>query len=400
MQIGHLNHKSHLNPKSHLSHLSNIKYLKALIRLAACAPWFMAVAFLLLPFSSAQAMDNDPIRIVFVSPRESENYFWGTMSRFMRVTAEQLNIELTIIDGGGEPYKEVKAAREALNAKIKPDYFIFAYSPGHGHRLLKLANDAKVKSINVNSLAPTEAGTPRVKFPFWIGQLAPNDKQAGYDLGTHLIQEAKAKQLYNDQNKIHIVALSGHNRQTVSLQREQGLIDAIAQFPSVTLRQIISTNWSQDDALYKTTVLLERYPETSVIWNASDELALSALKAAEKLSKVPGRDFIAGGIDGLSKGQKAVANGKLTATLTGHFMEGAWALILLHDYHLGHDFISEGTEFHSKFQLLTNANMGTYMPLLNEKKWHKINFKHFSKVYNPSIKKYDFSMENALKSTK
>jgi hypothetical protein len=41
---------------------------------------------------------------------------------------------------------------------------------------------------------------------------------------------------------------------------------------------------------------------------------------------------------------EALRSGRLTSLAGGHFITGAWALVLIYDYHHGRDFADEGLE--------------------------------------------------------
>ena len=88
----------------------------------------------------------------------------------------------------------------------------------------------------------------------------------------------------------------------------------------------------------------------------------------------------------------------MTATIGGHFMEGGWALVLIHDYAKGIDFVEElGVKIPTPMQALTAANVKSYQDKMHPEKWSQIDFKQFSKVYNKKLTKYDFSLETMLK---
>ena len=40
----------------------------------------------------------------------------------------------------------------------------------------------------------------------------------------------------------------------------------------------------------------------------------------------------------------ALRSGRLAALAGGHFMSGAWVLVMLYDYHHGHDFADESLQ--------------------------------------------------------
>ena len=148
-------------------------------------------------------------------------------------------------------------------------------------------------------------------------------------------------------------------------------------------------------ASQKTESLLRRYPNISVVWAASDFLSFGALEGAKKQAGESSERLVSGGIDWTNEGQQAVSNRNMTATVGGHFMEGGWALVLLHDYHHGKDFEKPlGLQIKTKMSALDENNIGPYLQSFGTNDWSKINFKQFSRVYNPELKEYTFNLDN------
>lgn len=119
-------------------------------------------------------------------------------------------------------------------------------------------------------------------------------------------------------------------------------------------------------------------------------------KGAKDLKLKPGRDIVTGGIDWLPEALEEVRNKEIDVSVGGHFIEGGWVAVLIYDYFNGKDFASERVSWKTHMRPITSSNVDYYENKLNEKNWGKINFRKFSKVYNPSIKKYDFKMQNIL----
>ncbi len=109
------------------------------------------------------------------------------------------------------------------------------------------------------------------------------------------------------------------------------------------------------------------------------------------------KDILTGGVDWSVEGIDAVlTEPKMAATMGGHIYEGAWVAVLLYDYFNGVDFKSESLRFKSKMSGITKKNVATFQSRLSQKNWNKINFSRFSKVKNPDLKKYDFSLSALL----
>jgi len=166
----------------------------------------------------------------------------------------------------------------------------------------------------------------------------------------------------------------------------------------VVLKQILACQWSKDFARDKALIFLKRYPELGAFWAANDPIALGAMEATDMSGKKPGQDIYIGGLNWDAPALQKIREGSLTNSLGGHFMTGGWALVLLHDYHHGKDFAEEGTNLRMKiFDEINTSNVDEYLKKFGKHEWSTIDFTRFSKVLNPAISKYDFSLNALLK---
>ena len=121
---------------------------------------------------------------------------------------------------------------------------------------------------------------------------------------------------------------------------------------------------------------------------------MGAMNAAISQGKTPGDDVFFGGCGWYTPALDMIREGTLTTSVGGHFMDGGWAMVLLHDYHHGKDFISDPIE--TKMYSIDKRNVEKYSKTFVKQQWSKIDFKKFSKVHNPHLERYDFSLEAVL----
>ncbi|QDL56030.1 hypothetical protein EXZ61_18625 [Rhodoferax aquaticus] len=337
---------------------------------------------------------DKPQKVGFLIPRTSQDMFYGPVVGFLQAAAKNLNMDIELLENDNNHLSTAGLVEDALQGDHRPDAFIAVSVKESGFTTVKLAEQAKVPVMIENGaiLSPV-AGAPREHFAYYIGEMLPSEEMAGYELAKYLIAHGKPAR----NGKIQVLAFNGAFGSSASDGREKGLRRALLEFPQAELKQIVSARWEPETAQAMFTGLIKRYPETSVVWSASDGMALGVLKAAKARGLVSGRDFVIGGIDWSAEGLAAVRSGALQATAGGHFMEAAWALVLVHDYLAGVDFKNEGLRIKTDMTLLTKANADRYAPLLDPVNWAKIDFSRLSKVHNPRLKKYSFSVETVLK---
>lgn len=353
--------------------------------------WMGAVA-------SAVAAANAP-RVVFLNPAPAGNAFWDAVTRNMQAAAEDLGVVLNVryLDKNEvtSRFAYVDAAENVLQSTEKPDFLVFLNLKDTGYRILEIAEKVQVKSlIMLSDVHPEDAAKmdqPRGSFKHWIAHLSPDDENAGYLLGLALIADANHRW---PARGARVAAILGAKNGTAADLRFAGLQRAIAENPSAKLYHGVPTRtWLQSEGQEKTALLLAQYPDLNVVWAASDGLALGARDALAAHQ----RAGITGGVDWTDQGLQAVVDGAVTASVGGHFLEGIMAMVMLHDYFHGRDFVSDtGVRLTTPMHIATRESAVRIRESLVYEHVRRLDFRRLSKVYQPALKRYDFSVENVL----
>jgi ABC-type sugar transport system substrate-binding protein len=358
-----------------------------------------------LPWLTLAVAQPAPKVTLFVPDLQGTSWFWEQTIKVVRAAAEDLNVDLTVAYSHSNSYSLKKDGLKALNDPDKGDFFLTGYWTSSTQFHLQRAEQLGIRSFIFNSgVTPgerAEMGWPRGKYKYWIGQVTPDDLQASYFLADMLINKAKAAGKADD-GKVHLIALGGWgSKNEMEESRYEGLRKRIKEQNDAVLDEYILTGWSKDTAYDELIEKLKLNPKVTVVWNTGDPMALGAIKAAEDLGRVPGKDIFIGGFNWSLDSIRAIIDGKMVATLGSHFLEGAKALILIHDYHYGIDFAEDtGVETLTQLQPITKDNAEEYLDILQHLDWREIDFKHFSKKYNTKLKTYDLSLDVLLASLK
>lgn len=357
--------------------------------------------------ASTDATKQRELDVVFVNPSSPDDDFWRSFEKFMAAAAEDLNINLEVMYSarGREPMLE--NVRAVARRSVKPDAIVFQSLKQNGAEAIAISNQAEIPAFLVNAgVDYAETGNPREKYPYWIGELLPDDEQAGYDMARLLVATAQAVGLADANGVVNILALEGTRSDGASIARVKGLQRALSELDNVHLEQVVTANWSQDVAAQKFYWLYGRYPDTHVVWCASDGMALGVIEKARELDilssdNTDGRelDLLVGGVDWIVPAREAVSSKDLLLTMGGHFMDGARTLVLLRDYFDGIDFADDTTLMTSRHTPLSSVNIQAYDDYLgNADNWHDIDFQQFSKSYNPesAIVGYPFTLDTLL----
>lgn len=368
-----------------------MKRLSAIIALCLC----------LLPLAPSGSAARTPIRVAFISPSpQGEQPFWDEFAAFMQEAARDLGMELEVVYARHR-FEVEENADQIAHQEAKPDYLVYMYQATSTRSMLPMLEQTGIKSVIVNTdTIPLErplVGAPREIYPHWIGHIYPDDHLAGRMLADRLILQGIENGLTDNDRLLHMVGIGGSRDATSGTYRMNGLMQALESHPRAVLDRFVWADWQRDKARTKTLALLDYHPDARVYWAVHGDTALGILDAVEELGIKAGKSFLTGGIGWSADCLRAVREGRLEAAIGGHFMEGAWSLIMIFDYHHGHDFAAPDPTLQSEMRLIDSSNLDTYAPLLDPDNWKKIDFRLFSKTYNPRITEYDFSPDAVVR---
>ena len=360
---------------------------------------------LLLYLPSISVAAEKPISVAFVVPAEDHIPHWHNMVTFMQVVAKDLGIELRVTYSKPNEISMSRIISTMLNSVEKPDYFLTGRWTKAIRSLVRLADRREIKTLTFNAAFIDEdreiIESPRKRLKYWIGELNPDDKVTGYKLADRLIRRAEQNRKPGDKGVIKIVAVGAYSGDSVSEARVAGLRQRVAEKGDAILLKVVLAGWRQQAAKEVILRAFEKYSDIDVVWAASDEMVLGVIDAAKQLNRVPGKDFVIGGFDWYPQNIDMIAKDEVLVSFGGQILDSAWALVLLYDYHHGYDFASTlGTTVSMPIYPVTAANVDEYKANLEHADWSKIDFRQFSKKYNPELKQYDFSLDAILQALK
>lgn len=353
--------------------------------------YLAGIVLLMLSFAG---YGNPSFSVLFVNPSTVDEPFWTKVEAVMKVAAEQNNVNLDVIYGEGNRYVQLVELKKYLQYRATPDYVILLNYPGYAEQTMNLLEQYGVDFITLEQTifaAERDAiKEPKERYKHWLGEIYHDNFKAGRLLAKSLIDSAQAQQ-----QPVNIVAINGHYG-SESDARNKGLQDYLTAH-GLTLSQAVHANWSKQEAMNKTSLLLKRYPETTIIWSASDLMALGAHSAVKQLRKENTQHpFFIGGFDWLKDNLSLIEQGQLTASVGGHYMMGGWALITLVDKHNGHRFWRDNTKIEIELDVITKQNVADYSWLIGMHDWSVIDFDDY-RLANTSKTHYNFDIKSLRK---
>lgn len=348
-----------------------------------------ALSLFLLAPSQAQT-------IAFVNPGHADEQFWIAASQAMQMAARSLGVKLEVLYAERQPARALALCRElaARPASQRPDYVIISNERGSLVDNARALAEGGIKSFAAFSgLLPQEQArwSPRRGLPLLLGSLEPRAQDAGYLTAKALIQQGLQGRRPGHGAPLRMLALAGDRTTPSSIQRSEGMRRALAEHPEVELRLQLFANWRRDEAaqLMRSTLQKSGSEAPQLVWAGSDQMAFGAMEAAEAQGLRAGRELLFSAVNTSSEAMQAIVDGRLTALAGGHFLAGAWALVMLHDLHHGRDFASEGLQLQRPMFMLFDKAAARQM-LARGGALPATDFCAYSKACNPKLKRYRF----------
>lgn len=351
------------------------------------------VGLLLSLTFSAQA-----IEVTFINPSYKGSPFWQQVSEIASAAASNLNISLKIIYSGGHRLLQKEQIDKLIKQENKPDYVIFLPYDGTALETFNKLELAKIPFITLErSLFPdlqVKLGTPGKPFKYWLAEIYHDNKKAGALLAKALIKASSRTLL--SQKSINVAGISG-DISGHSNERNAGLIATLAENTGFSLTQIVNARWDQEQAGQVFIGLLRRYQDIQLVWSSSDTMALGVVDIATAQGKKLNHDLFVGGFDWNAQALQAIKNNRYAASVGGHFMQTAWALVKIYDHHQGKlAFTNTTSEATYQLNLIDRNNIDDYQVLLKNPNWHKVDFRKFTLIHSPQRTHYQFDFSVIL----
>ena len=336
-------------------------------------------------------------RVVFLNPGEpverGKGPHWRMTARFMAAAAKTFGMQLEVLYAERDHLLMLRQAEGVAQRADPPDYVVIVNEKLAALQMLRMLAHTPAKVLLIhNDLTPEqrrEIGNEREQMRNWIGTATTDEARAEYRLMEELYRQL------GDREPL-VIGITGDRSTPVSLERAKGIDDFIAHAGRGRSLQLAFGDWSDADGEAKANVLLSRYPQANIIWAGNDSMALGAMRAV----KARGGRVLVGGTGGWPDALTSLAEGGLAATVGSHFFIGAWAIVLLHDYHHGLDFAAQGGVAQKlDYMYVVNRDNAPRYDRAVYKREGALDFSAYSKVLHPKPGPYDFNLAPLLRHT-
>lgn len=223
------------------------------------------------------------------------NPFFVSMADGAKAKAQELGLDLTIVDARNDTAKQISDIEDLIATGIK----VLIVNPEDSASVTPVVTDAINAGIKVIAVDRYVDG---VEVDCYIGT---DNVKAGEQAGTYLVEKVGAN------SKIAI--LEGIPGASSAIDRNQGFRNAVDGKLDVVSSQ--TANFNRAEGLTVTENILQANPDIKAILSANDEMALGAIEAIEATGKVPGKDILVTGFDAGDDAVASVKAGKMLFTV-------------------------------------------------------------------------------------
>lgn len=362
----------------------------AWIRTLALTMLLLLSTTLCLATTASKPLPPPVPHIVFLNPGEpvdrGKGMFWPMTARLMAVAAKTFGMQLEVLYAERDHLLMLRQAESVAQRINPPDYVVMVNEKQTALQMMQMFANTPTKILLIhNDLTAeqrAEIGNEREQMHNWIGTAKTDEERS-----TYRMMEELTRQL--GELEPQVIGITGERGTKVSLERAQGVSDYMAKIGRGQQLQLAFSNWGTSDAQSKANVLLARYPQTNIIWAANYSMALGALRAV----KAHGAPVLVGSTAAAPKAVPSMAEQGMSVSLGSHFFTGAWAMVLLYDYHHGVDFLTHGgaRQKLDYLYVITPDNASRYYEAVYDQT-DSLDFSIFSKYLHPSTGRYTFSL--------
>ena len=350
----------------------------------------------LLLFTSLAAV-AEPIKVTLVNPSIPGTPFWDRVTAVAFAAAEDLDIKLSVVYGRDNRIFNHQTIKDIAAQKNIPHFVIFMPYGGNAKNSYAVLNNRRIPFVTMERTLheheQEDIGLPQEKYSYWLGEVYHDNIQAGRLLAETLVSYASSE---FGKLSLTAIGISG-SFSGESEERVEGFLQSINAHRNIQLLQVVPGGWSRERSRDIIHRLSSRYGIINIAWTASDGMALGVLDSVTSLHSPVKNKIITGGIDWTIEALQKIESGEMTASVGGHFMQAAWALVKIYDHVQGKKvFMVGGNAKPYLLGVITPDNISKYMLLSRAIDWHQVDFKDFTLTHGPEEETYNFDFTLVL----
>jgi len=307
--------------------------------------------------------------------------FWKKMALFAQKGAEDLGVDLLILDAEDDPQRMMNNYQSLLQRGVDGMMTVPYYDLGP-----RMLEEAARRSTPVIFLDTYLRGVqPQVgAYKNYLAFVGPSNAGVGYRIADYL---------FNQQPDSRAAALMGQAGHITGVQRTKGLEYALRKHPSVRLLAKANCDFTREDGARACAEMLSAHPEINAVWTMTDLNALGAIDAIRQSGRVPGRDVLVVGMDLDEESVALVAKGEQLCDASVHWMQAGLGLVVLQDVLRGCSLPYQRATIKLNLVFLTAGQVESYNQRLTQDGLLPFDFRIHSQFFNPSAQVGQFAVE-------
>lgn len=353
----------------------------------------MKLKWLILIFFFHWESNALPLQVSFIVPDKEANLFWQQVIDVAQSVADDLDIQLTVHLSDTNRFSALETVNAVSGQKMKPDYIIYRPMQGNAVAVVDLLESRKIPFVTLErGFRDVEAiaiGKPQQKYQHWLGAVSYDDEAAGALLTSALYKQHLKN---NPLKKMYVTGISGAIDR-VSLARQSNLEKRYVSSGNIFVNQVFPMSWELKKVKKNFPAMHSRYPNTNAYWCVADAFCLTVIEQLKMLDSTSDTPIVVGGFDWLPPAIDKIKTGDMTASVGGHFLMVAKALLNIIEYHHGNNVFLTNPELEN-YELIDQNNVDEYQPFLKKSPWPEVDYREFSSVYNKQKKPITLSIAN------
>lgn len=236
-------------------------------------------------------------RVAFINPFVSSPYMAAYVNAAM-AKAEELGIELTMMDAEGNSQKAYDLAQSAVGQKYDG---IMLLSPDtkSSISIVKMIEKAGIPLIITNAKADESVQ----KDLTYVGADLEKQGEMAGEMALEVLGEKGGK----------ICIIEGPGGHDAALSRSAGFKKAVEGKPGVEIIGVQQADWDRALAMQKMDDFLVQFPEIDVVFAHDDNMAIGAVEAAKAAGRL--EDITVIGVGASIDGLAAIKSGEMYGTV-------------------------------------------------------------------------------------
>lgn len=270
------------------------------------------------------AQDEEQFTVGAIVPT-LDAQFWNQYVNFMQEGADALGIELIVLNADNNPDAMARAIEDLVARDVDGIIHVPYWSTGVKALLEAGRSDIPVIMTDtyIEDIEPQSED-----FPNYLAFVGPSDEEAGYRMAVALFNAMEP----NEDGEKVVGVVDGTPGTSVAIDRRKGFDRAMEEYPEVRLAGAVNGNFVRDESLEAFASLYQGNPDITGVWAANGGTATGVMTAIKNADKVPGEDVLVVAMDLNPENVDAVEAGELLFDIGGHWLQGGFAIVMMHDY--------------------------------------------------------------------